>query len=652
MSSPKILFRLQILTFVALLPVPLLAQGGGINGGNVDPSLAAAQNRNDRDNHSNTRLILSIRLEDRPHLDRQAVVKLTNKATHDLTWQASDAKSEATFYELQVGDYEVEVSAVGYLTEHRDLRVQSLTGIYPMDVKLKPDPARVDLTVSNAAKMPSKARKEALRGLDALKSANLKEAQKQLDEAYKTAPDSADVNFLLGYLCYQRQKYKQAETYLSAAATFDPRHAQALILLGRLRLQDKQYAGAAQAFDQAVSVDPGNWTAHNLLAETYLKQGEFEKAREQAQLAVERGRDGDNPGRVLLAAAEADLGHFQVALATLHTFLQAAPRSPLAGQARQLVVEIARAEDTPASQTTNVTPTLTGIDSLLEAAEPSVSIKGWEPPGIDDAIPPVAAGVACPYEDVIAGTAAGVKQLVDDVSKFTAIEDLVHEDLNELGTPTTRETRKYNYVVSISEPKVGELTVDEFRSAHGGLEDFPERIATRGLPALALLFHPDLRDNFQITCEGLGDWHGQASWLLHFQQRPDRPNHFRNYSIGGQLYPVNIKGRAWVTVDKYHIVHIESELANPMPEIQLLSEHYIVDYGPVFFQKKDVQLWLPKTAELYFHFQRHRYFRRHSFDDFMLFSVDSDQKTTEPKAGNAKHGPASREKRTTSPSPS
>ena len=156
------------------------------------------------------------------------------------------------------------------------------------------------------------------------------------------------------------------------------------------------------------------------------------------------------------------------------------------------------------------------------------------------------------------------------------------------------------------------------------------------------MFHPDMRDNFQITCEGLGQWHGQATWLLHFQQREDRPNHFRNYSIGGQLYPINIKGRAWVTADKFHIVHIESELVSPMPEIQLLSEHYIVDYGPVLFQKKDVQLWLPRTAELYFHFQRHRYFRRHSFDDFMLFSVDSEQKTSQPNAKNEKHGPASR----------
>jgi hypothetical protein len=68
-----------------------------------------------------------------------------------------------------------------------------------------------------------------------------------------------------------------------------------------------------------------------------------------------------------------------------------------------------------------------------------------------------------------------------------------------------------------------------------------------------------------------------------------------------------------------------------MPKIQLLSEHQIVEYGPVQFQKKNAELWLPKSADIYFDFQRHRYFRRHSFDHFMLFGVDSEEKHSAPK---------------------
>jgi hypothetical protein len=133
-----------------------------------------------------------------------------------------------------------------------------------------------------------------------------------------------------------------------------------------------------------------------------------------------------------------------------------------------------------------------------------------------------------------------------------------------------------------------------------------------------------------MVCEGLGDWHGQASWLVHFRQRDDRPNHMHAYKVGNQIHPVKLKGRAWITADKFQIVRIEAEMVSPMPEIQLLSEHQVVEYGPVPFPKKNTSLWLPKSAEIYFDFRKHRYYRRHSFDHYMLFSTDTDEKRKEP----------------------
>jgi hypothetical protein len=143
-----------------------------------------------------------------------------------------------------------------------------------------------------------------------------------------------------------------------------------------------------------------------------------------------------------------------------------------------------------------------------------------------------------------------------------------------------------------------------------------------------------MRDNFEITCEGLSQWNDKAVWLLHFRQREDRPNLIRSYVVGGQVYPVNLRGRAWVSANTFQIVRMESEMMRPMPQIQLLSEHQIVDYGPVAFPKKSVELWLPKSAELYFDFRKHRYFRRHTFRDFLLFSVDSDSNVSQPRAKN------------------
>jgi hypothetical protein len=109
---------------------------------------------------------------------------------------------------------------------------------------------------------------------------------------------------------------------------------------------------------------------------------------------------------------------------------------------------------------------------------------------------------------------------------------------------------------------------------------------------------------------------------------------------------VNLKGRAWISADKFQIVRVESEMVSPMPKIRLLSEHQIVEYGPVHFQKRDLDLWLPKSADLYFDFRRHRYFRRHSFDHFMLFGVDSEEKRSAPKEEPPSAGSTSSSKAT------
>jgi hypothetical protein len=140
-----------------------------------------------------------------------------------------------------------------------------------------------------------------------------------------------------------------------------------------------------------------------------------------------------------------------------------------------------------------------------------------------------------------------------------------------------------------------------------------------------------MRDEFDMTCEGLGDWRGQATWLVHFRQREDRPNRMHSYKLGKQIYPVNLKGRAWIRADNFQIVRMESDLVRPMPQVQLLSEHQVVQYEPIPFGKTAV-LWLPKSAEIYFDFRRQRYYRRHSFDHYMLFAVNSEERRKEPSA--------------------
>ena len=572
-------------------------------------------------------------------LNRQAIVKLVNLANQAAMWRPTGDNSECVFTDIPYGDYSAEVSAVGYLSAHQDLKMISIRSIQDFDIVIHRDPSAVNFEAAESI-VSEKARKETKRAISALRSGKLDDAQKHLGAAQTSAPLDPGVNFLLGYLYFQKKDFAQASKYLGTVASINPHNAAALTLLGRAELEQKEYPAARLALEQAVVVDADNWLPRNLLADAYLHEKNYAKARDEAQIALSKGKSEASAAQLVLGEALLNLGNNEEGIRALTVFLQETPQQPVAGQVRSLIAEVqdwqgkdraSRADSAPdPGEDSQHSPTrLSGVDPLLALSAPSLSINSWQPPGIDEVKLALAAGVSCPA-NIFEETGKRVQELVEDVTRFAAVEDLFHQSLDVYGTPIRTQTRKYNYVASVSERKPGILDVDEFRDDKIPLSGYPDNIATTGFVTLALVFHPDMRDDFTMVCEGLGDWRGQASWLVHFAQRDDRPNHMHSYKVGAVLHPVKMNGRAWITADKFQIVRIEAEMAKPMPEIQLLSEHQVVEYGPVPFQKKNTLLWLPKSAEIYFDFRKHRYYRRHSFDHYMLFSTETDEKRGEP----------------------
>jgi tetratricopeptide (TPR) repeat protein len=568
------------------------------------------------------------------HLDRQAVLKITNQSTHNVVWKTTDEQSVAGLG-LPFDRYEVEISAVGYLSERKEFLTATREDTVRLEVVLHRDPEAVDLSITEAA-LPSKARKEVKHAVSALKSGNLKDARKRLDAAYKLAPSSSDLNYLLGYLFYQQNNLGQARSYLESASNLDLRNVQALTLLGRVDLIQADYLGATAALEKAIRAHPGYWMAHNLLADAYLKQRKFEKARQQAELAIANGKAEAQTANLVLGEALVDLGKKEEGIQALKTFVQDSPKNPVVPQVRDLIATLEKSgagSDRDADATgKNATPS-SGIDPLLATPELGLSVKPWRPEGIDESKPPVAAGVSCPYENVMEMSGGRVKELADNVSRIAANEHLLHNRVDAMGNTAATKSRDYDYVASLSEEKLGFVTVDEQRSERQASDNVADEIGdTSGFAGLALVFHPSKRDDFEMTCEGLGSWHEQAAWLVHFKEREDRPTAFQIFFAGGQKFPLRLKGRAWITADNFQIVRIESELVRPVPEIQLISEQQVVEYGPVPFPKKNLELWLPKSAEIYLDYHKHHYYRKHSYDHYMLFSVESEEKRKEPTA--------------------
>ena len=253
----------------------------------------------------------------------------------------------------------------------------------------------------------------------------------------------------------------------------------------------------------------------------------------------------------------------------------------------------------------------------------------------DGSLPPVLPSIACPQPLVLQGVEESVKELVSNLDRFSATERVEHFTVHADGGLGVSNVRSFDYVVVVTRSGDQWFGIDEYRD--GGLDPsiFPAGIATTGLPALALIFHPNFAAEFNLLCTGLGEWEGRPAWQVQFEQRPDRPNQIRGYIIYQNSYSVPLKGWAMIDAGTFQVLRLDSELIKPVDKIKLKEERIAIDYGPVQFRTEEQQMWLPQSAELYVERHGNRYYRRHTFSNFQVFTVGTEQKVHAPKESYA-----------------
>lgn len=239
---------------------------------------------------------------------------------------------------------------------------------------------------------------------------------------------------------------------------------------------------------------------------------------------------------------------------------------------------------------------------------------------------------ACPLNEVLDRARQRVDELVANMNRFTATEQLIHENLTKAGRVISTERRRFDYVASITTLSSGDVTIEEFRNRDNGPDDFPDGISTQGLPALMFVFLRRYQPDYEFYCDGVSSSDGSPAWVVYFRQRSDRPRESLRYVVDNRSYDIAIEGRAWLATDTFQLLRMESDVLKPVPQIRLTEEHEVIIYKPVTFKEKNVKIWLPASADLYLYFRRHLYHRIQAFTAYMLFSVSATEKIGDPPA--------------------
>jgi hypothetical protein len=577
-------------------------------------------------------LTVQVQLQDGSPFDRSVVVNLY-AFTGGSAGTGSMRSGQAEFGNVPVGRYTLEVIAPGYQKLTQQVEVLFGGQHEQLYVTLTPEPAAgLDSAPKGAPVLAPNAQKELSKGLEALRQDKPEDARKHLEKLSHAAPANPDVNYLWGMYYLQRKDLVKAKSYWEKAIQIYPRHAFSLAALSQLALERGDSPAAIDYLGRAVEAAPSSWRFQERLAEAYLQHQEYEQAQKHAEHAIELGKDRATQAPLILAKALALRNAPQNAQKAADIVLAepssglpaaAAPQPPLAA------VSPSATAAAPAPVTMHTSqPLEAGVASLAEDLLPP---PNWMPPDIDESMPAVEPGVACPLQRIQNETGKRVHDFIDAVNRISATESLNDEVIDHFGFPARRESRNYSYVASVEEIRPGMYNVEEYRDGSMALDIFPERIATIGLTSLVMIFHPAYRDDFEVSCEGLSRWHGGLAWQVHFRQKPDKPARLREYRVGGQSFPVSLRGRAWIAVDTFQVVSLETDVVAPIPQIRLKAEHTAIEYMPVKFSSHNQELWLPQSAELFFDFGGRRMHRRHHFRDYMLFSVDEKQKISAPK---------------------
>ena len=541
---------------------------------------------------------------------------------------------KAHFAKVPKTELMAQVVASGYDTASKKFEVLDSNEV-KVRIDLRPMADKeAAATDRGIAALNPKAQKSVGKALEEMRANKLANAQTDLAAAQRYAPDSADVEYFIGVCASRMNNTALAKTHWTRALSLNPSHLSTLLALSQSLLRERETTQANVYLSRAVSAEPSSWRAHMLVAQADLLDRKNAEAVTEAERATELGHDAAVTVQPLLAHALFETGEKDRANQILRDYIKAHPKDENAAHLFARLNEIQTASGPRGGNSNKAGHAATEVSEVdAEAVEPLP--PNWLPPDVDEKVPPVEAGTACDASEVVGKAGAQLVNLVHDVDRFTATETLTHESVNKFGVAALPEKRRFDYLVSIQNSLSGQLSVSEYRNGAGMEAKFPDEIVTSGLPALVLVFHPYYAPSYEMVCEGLARTSRGLAWQIHFRQRPDKTNGIKSYQMGmnGPSYQVRLKGRAWFSAESYEILRMESNLVAPIPEIRLLADHTVIEYGPVNFRQANTTLWLPQSAEVYFAWLGKRVHRRHEFSNYLLFGIDDQQQINAPKTG-------------------
>lgn len=181
---------------------------------------------------------------------------------------------------------------------------------------------------------PAAARAEMERGVAAIQTNDLGEAEKRFRRALELYPRYARAENNLGVVWMRRGERERGAAAFERALALAPRYAEALVNLAKVRALEKQHAEAEKLLARAVEADAQNAEALTILAELQLAAHRYEQAAATAVRVHELAHERFAIAHYIAGQAYELAGRDIEAMAEYRIFLKESPTGAAAEKAR------------------------------------------------------------------------------------------------------------------------------------------------------------------------------------------------------------------------------------------------------------------------------------------------------------------------------
>lgn len=276
-------------------------------------------------------------LNERGQPVEKATVQLRQAGSNTGPDVFTNSKGRWAYMGLAGGEWNIDVSAPGYLTKKRSLRLSDVYRLPPLEMQLEPAPQAAP---QPAPEVPKDASAEIIAALERgnllLEQKNYAEARAEYERALAAVPDNPIILRGIARTYYGENRLDEAIATLKKAVEKDPNDTEAILLLASLHLEKgnlEEGKAILLKLPPEVVKDPGIYVNAGILL---LNKKKPQDAWEQFDKAVSLKPD-DAEAYFYRGLAGVQLKKKAEARADLQKYLQVAPGGPQAADAKELL---------------------------------------------------------------------------------------------------------------------------------------------------------------------------------------------------------------------------------------------------------------------------------------------------------------------------